>query len=192
AAVNLLDDMLDQELEPDLFTYSSVLDALAADARWADAVDVVQDLRIRGKSPNNAVASTLLPIAPWTAALHMWLEAQHGLEPDQVLCGAHLASMEQGYYWQKAVESMRWMQTRKLDLTKVTYASAVLICANARRWPEAADLLGRMEASSMKPAASSYALVLSELEQRAVTGPEQTLMSRLSAAAAKTLSQPAR
>ncbi|CAE6968960.1 unnamed protein product [Symbiodinium sp. CCMP2592] len=102
AAVNLLHDMLDQEMEPDLFTYSSVLDALAADARWADAVDVVQDLQIRGFSPNNAVASTLLPIAPWTAALQMWLEAQHGMEPDQVLCGAHLASMEQGYYWQQA------------------------------------------------------------------------------------------
>ncbi|CAE7555775.1 unnamed protein product [Symbiodinium natans] len=181
AGLILLHDMLEEELRPDLFTYSSVLDTLAADARWSDAVDLVEDLRFRGLYPSNAVASTLLPKAPWAAALQLWAEAKRGLEPDQVLCGAHLASWEEGYHWQQALGSMRWMQTGHLDLTDVAFSSGILVCANARRWPEAAILLEHMENSSMKPAASNY-----ESANRRIIVYNQGL----SATAAQSLSEP--
>ncbi|CAJ1408319.1 unnamed protein product [Effrenium voratum] len=179
AAMDLLHDMKGEVLQPDVFSYSGVLDSFAVEARWQDSVALIQDMVHVGLGVGAVALSAPLPKAPWRRALRLLKTARRShTEPDEVLCGAAIGSLEQSLEWRQALNFLRGMRLTALRLSDVTVSSSILICAGARRWVRALWLLEGIGAA----AASSYALILGELEQSGA-GPESLLMSRLAESA---------
>lgn len=191
AALDLLRETQKQELQPDIFSYSIVLDGMP-ETRWQDSVSLAQEMEDTATNPGAVALSALLPSIPWQMTLLLLHENQkRSLQMDEVLCGSVLSAFEcpdgraQGLYgsWSRAIDFWHWTSCTGLPINEVTRTSAMrAMCCNSQ-WLRASLLLADLPVSGISsPAVSSLcAMILTELEHEAhLDASHMSLISRMS------------
>eukprot|EP00434_Breviolum_minutum_P014586 symbB.v1.2.012858.t1/scaffold875.1/size155714/7 len=173
-----------QELEADVFSYSTVL---GIETRWQNSISIVQEMEDMAMEPGAVALSAMFPWTPWDMAVITLCEQQkRQLQPDEVLCGSVLNTFESSLSpWLRLVDYWRWMSCVPLPISSVAWSSAIrTLCASAQ-WMCAALVLEEfpkkteMESSMV---ASLYATILDQMEHQ--TDPDGSHMEVINRMAA--------
>ena len=108
-ALELLRDMEDCDIKPNVITCNSVINACGRAKQWRPALELLESMKGRGLQPNVVTLSAAISACEkggqWQKALEL-LESMkgRGLQPDVVTLSAAISACEKGGQWQKALE----------------------------------------------------------------------------------------
>ena len=142
-ALELLGEMRQHGLEPNVITYNAAISACAKGSQWGHALELLDAMRQRGVEPDvisyNAAISACEKGAQWGRALELLGEMrQRGLEPDVITYNAAISACAKGSQWERALELLSEMRQRRLEPDVITYNAAVSACEKGSQWERAA------------------------------------------------------
>ena len=134
-AFGLLDEMRQAGCEPDVFSYSILINLCARSKDWKTAVSLLREM----------------PGA--------------GVQPDVVSYNATISACEKAGRWEKAVSLLREMPAAGVQPNVVSYNATISACEKAGHWEKALSLMREMPAAGVQPDVISYNATISACEK---------------------------
>ena len=152
AALQVLADMDEAGLVPDVFCFSSAITACEKDSQWQMSLQLLSSM----------------------------LSAE--VVPNVISFNASISSCEKGGTWQKALLLMSQMLTGKVEPTVISFNASISACEKGGQWQVALHLLSQMPVSRVAPNAISWNAAISACEKSGEWQPALYLLSQMSAA----------
>ena len=174
-AVELLSEMRERWLTPDVITYSAAISACEKGSQWERALELLSEMRERELTPNvityNAAISACEKGSQWERALELLSEMrQRELEPNVITYSAAISACEKGSQWERALELLSEVRERGLKPNVITYSAAISACEKGSQCLRALELLSEMRERGLEPNVITYNAAISACR----TGPHLT------------------
>ncbi|CAJ1342757.1 unnamed protein product [Effrenium voratum] len=159
-AMDLLRQMHDLQLAPDVYTFSAALSSLAAAGRWQPALQLLQAMREAKVWPNavsyGAAMSACDKGGQWELVLQLLQEMPaNKLAPDTICKSSAVSACASSLRWQRALALL----PKQEDY--YSYSSAINACARASSWPQALQLASRLQSQQLPPNGIMWGAILS-------------------------------
>eukprot|EP00903_Cladosiphon_okamuranus_P018240 g16779.t1 len=153
-AVMLLEQMPEEDIEPDEGSYKAAIIACSGANQWERALALFRGFQrattvVPGKAMYNAVITACARGSYSEEALAFFREmAERGVPRDEVSYNAAIDACARGGMWQRALDLLSEMRTTGPQPSVVSYNAALDACGREGRWEEAADLIDVMRGSA--------------------------------------------
>jgi len=148
-ALELLSQMREKKIKPNVFTYNAAIAALAKSSRR----------NMKSKSGEDEEQL-------WCRALQLFEDMREaGLEPDAFTYTSVIDACGNGGRWQEALDLIEIMQQSgpKLRPSKVSFTAAITACAKSGKSEQAVKLFSDMQSAGIMPDRVSYNALMSSL-----------------------------
>lgn len=161
-AVEVLDLMRENKIEPTTVVCTSVVSACKAHGQWEAALRVLDQMDEMGVKPDAHTFSNAISACDkagkWNEAIKTFERMKkYGVGPTLVCYGAVLSACEKGKQWGLSMEILDSM-TMKPD--HIIYTTVLGTCNKTNRWAEAISVLDRMTKDKGKVDKRAYDLVI--------------------------------
>ncbi|CAM6128084.1 unnamed protein product [Calypogeia fissa] len=150
--------MKESGIQPDMYSYRSLIDACAQHGEVAKAVSVFEDIKSSGIIPNVYVYNSLMNVRAedTDAVWQLYLDMQAlGVEPDLATFNIMLKSCGLSKSYEKAKslysDMERLAASNSLKLDVFTYTTTIDIFGDAKMWEQTLKVKADMEASGVVP-----------------------------------------
>lgn len=135
-------------VQPNEFTYNSVISACERSGQWVAALavfDAMPSAIPRNVVTFGAVISACEKAARWQEALALTdLMESQGVARNAIIFCAAITACGQGEQWQLALSLLQQMTAESLERSTIACNSAISACEKAKQWQCALDLLWQM------------------------------------------------
>lgn len=134
-------------LPPDVYSYTSVIDACAKAGELERALEVFEEMRRFGVSPSLVTFNTLISACgargDWQRALSFVAQmAESGIVPDDVTLSVTIAACEAGGEWDKVALRLREMGTGGSVVARLS----IIACGRVGNWRGGLEVVEEMKA----------------------------------------------
>ena len=153
-AVGLLRSMPKQSMEPDVVTYSVLIEALGRAVQWPLALELLSATRAAGVALDLKAWSAGLVAcergAQWDHALELLSQIRlSSLKPDSVLFGSVMTACEKAWLWDRALRLLHDSLESGCKPSAVLSSVAISACSKAEQWGWSLSLLQKMQESGI-------------------------------------------
>lgn len=157
-------------LQPDNFTCSTALKALATLKQWEQALNFLEmEMPRMGVVPNAhaycAAINACEKGGQWLRAIELFkLMQERGVMPNTVTCTSVICACKAGGHWQDALTILHSMPELGVEPDAHTYTNAISACNKAGKWMLAQTTFDEMRANGVAPTLVTYGALLSACE----------------------------
>ncbi|CAE7947594.1 unnamed protein product, partial [Symbiodinium sp. KB8] len=147
-ALELLHDLQGSDLQTDTVAYNAAIGACEKEARWESSILLFAKMAQRFLEASlltrNSVLGCCQSAGQWQWALHLLTEWSASEEVDLISYNSTMAACERGGrmgQWQRVVDLLRSLSTRRLEADGISRLTTVCACAKAAQWQYAIRVL---------------------------------------------------
>ncbi|CAK9016917.1 unnamed protein product [Durusdinium trenchii] len=163
AAIAKCVELYNEELQPGIVTYNSLLSALDKASQSVKALHLLQLLRSDSVTLQPdivsfcSVASASSRGQDWPQSLHLlWVAKCEGLEPNTFTGNAAITALERGGQWHLAIESLIKALEHGPCPDRITFNTVITALGRSSRWEEAVAMLEELEKHKLEPNTVSF------------------------------------
>lgn len=168
-ALHLLPKLRTQALQPDLFSFSSCINAMSAQLKWGVAVELMDTMADMDTILLNSALGSLARAGEWQIAFNTLLSVlsmsslpsnpSHFLKstvPDVVSFNTCLNACENARVSLPVLHLLECMHRNKVDPNEITMNTAISACDKTSQWESALSLLGDSQRYHLLPDTITY------------------------------------
>jgi pentatricopeptide repeat domain-containing protein 1 len=133
-ALKVLNDMKDNNILPNEFTFSSAITACGNCGQWAYALELLDEMKNSGIKINTTTYNAAITALSKGARLN--------------IKGGHDTKIDNEKLWLKATELLEEMKSKRINLDQYTYSAVISCCSSGGRYQEALELIKEMRSGS--------------------------------------------
>eukprot|EP00747_Dinoflagellata_sp_TGD_P131814 gnl/TRDRNA2_/TRDRNA2_175015_c7_seq10.p1 gnl/TRDRNA2_/TRDRNA2_175015_c7~~gnl/TRDRNA2_/TRDRNA2_175015_c7_seq10.p1 ORF type:complete len:653 (-),score=123.39 gnl/TRDRNA2_/TRDRNA2_175015_c7_seq10:186-2069(-) len=173
AALQLLHQMQEEAVEPNVITYTATISACEKGKQWAKALWLLQQMRSHNVKVDMITYSSAINACEkaqrWEKASELLQQMrQEGLEPNVITYKRYksaIGACEKNSQWAKSLELLVQMREESLEPNLITCNTAIRACEKTQQWSRALDLLEQMRQEALEPDVNTYNSVLIACEK---------------------------
>ncbi|KAL4437444.1 hypothetical protein ABPG75_004583 [Micractinium tetrahymenae] len=172
-AIEIFEAMSEVGVQPNTFSYSALISALARAGRWQEAEGYFEELRAQAQrapdmQPNTVTFAALISAYEKGGQLGKALEAfeqqiEAGVAPDLITYSSLVTACERAGQTRKAVELMDQLHAAGMVGNHQLYHGLLSSCQAAGEWELALEVFLAMQCAAVRPTAHTVNLLLGTL-----------------------------
>ncbi|CAE7261872.1 unnamed protein product [Symbiodinium natans] len=147
-ALAFLACMLDQALDVDVVTCTSIISACEVNGHWKEVLrilDLMPRLRVSANQITwNSAISAAEKGSRWEMAMELLGHMAHERVADCISCSSTISACQKGRVWPRALEVLLSMPSQSLKPDSICWSSTLLAVAQGAAWAAALELLDFM------------------------------------------------
>eukprot|EP01134_Creolimax_fragrantissima_P003695 CFRG3695T1 len=165
-AYKLFCEMKSLGIQPNMITYSHVINACHKSNDWELALALFEDMKRTGVPLGGVVYGVVIASCAkgkqWEKALELFDEMKlHGVERNTITYSSVISACGNAGKWEECIKLLRMMEENNVARDNITYCSVIAACTKGGEWETAIEVLRDMETNGIVPNTIAYSSTLS-------------------------------